>query len=372
MKSILFRLAAFCWLIFAIIACGKEETPTNPITVDINPVNVNERGFELLEKMQGHWIGYNKVLSWEWDWFAFDYRSISPSHVFGIYEGGTMGNLFTSFFAADFNGTRTIMARNGGVLSGIYRTSYFVLDSVRAENGENYYRLVDAVGGENTMYMELVFSKDSLNWNAYTSRLGENAMPSRHFSFKGTKKHLQLAETAATTVNFPQNTSTWDFSNGFQADHLYVIPEQSRAKSASFLAQANENDVFTLANESGDPFRIQDHPYLGFLQVDIDKNTQIQEDKLFIYLSFEPLTDTNGFFTLDAFDSVLLFPDIAASKDNFQFTYLHPGTYYVTVIADHNGDNIPGEGDITHISQKIDILPKQEHQISITNINIQN
>lgn len=376
MKSIISSIILLLGFVFILTSC-EEEKPvdvTTPIDVEINPVNVNQNGFDLLENMQGHWIGYNQVLSWEWDWFAFDYRPISPSHVFGIYEGGTLGNLFTSFFVADFEGTRTIMARNGGVLNGIYRTSYFVLDSVRTDNGGDYYRLVDAIGGENTMYMELNFSGDSLYWNAYTSRLGENAMPTRHFSFRGKKEHLELSEAAASIVSFPQNTPAWDFSNGFNEDYLYVIPDETQAKSASFLAQADSNnDVFALAEESGDPFKIQDHPHLGYLQVDVDRNSDIQDDNLFVYLSFEPLTDANGYFSsVEAFNSILHFPDIASTLDEFLFTYMHPGNYYITIIADHNNDGFPGAGDITHASQAITINAEGEHQISINNINVQN
>ncbi len=371
---ILFVPLGICLFLF--MSCDKEEvapTPTPPTEdVEINPTDINEKGFELIEKMQGHWIGYNQVLSWEWDWFAFDYRPISPSHVFGIYEGGTLGNLFTSFFVTDFEGTRTIMARNGGVLSGIYRTSYFVLDSVRHENGSDYYRLVDAIGGQQTMYMELSFTDDSLYWNAYTSRLGENVMPTRHFSFRGEKKHLELANNAAVEVGFPQNTPTWDFSDGFMEEYLYVIPGEEKAKSASFLAQAENNDVFTLADASGDPFRIQDHDHIGALQVDINRNTEIDNDKLFLYLSFESLTDANGYMLTEPFESTLLFPDIASTRDEFLFTYLHPGDYYLTIIADHNDDGIPGAGDITHVSQAVTIQSNGQHQISITDINIQN
>ncbi|MEX0273659.1 MAG: hypothetical protein AB3N16_04700 [Flavobacteriaceae bacterium] len=374
MNSSIFKVMLFCVMTLGMAACQNEEVQQTATVVnqEIKPIDIGSEGFDFLEKMQGHWIGQNKVLGWEWDWFGFDYRPISSSHIFGIYEGGTLGNLLTSFFVSDFKGTRTIMSRNGGVLNGIYRTSYFVLDQVRKKDGEDYYRLVDAIGGENTMYMELVFKQDSLYWNAYTSRLGENTMPTRHFSFRGAKKHLQLAKTAAMGLNFPQNVSAWDFSNGFQKEYLYALPEENTVKSASFLAQAGSNDVFTLANQSGDPFRIQDHPYLSQLKVDITKSSQIKDDNLFLYLSFEPLTDSNGYMLADAFDSVLQFPDIAASEDGFLFTYLHPGEYYVTVIADHNSDKLPGLGDITHRSQKINISPKSEHQISIGDITIQN
>ncbi len=371
MKRYFLQIFACIFAFGLLFSCGETEV-TEPVTSDVTPINVDEEGFDLLEKMQGHWIGYNQVLSWEWEWFGFDYRPISPSHIFGIFEGGTMGNLFTSFFVADFKGTKTIMARNGGVLSGIYRTSYFVLDSVHSENGEAYFRLVDAQGGAALMYMELNFVGDSLNFNAYTSRLGENMMPTRHMTFKGSKQHLSLSETAAEAVGFPQNVSAWDFSDGFRQDYLYVLPNETQPKTASFLSQMDNNDVFALATDSGDPFTITDHPYLGYLQVDIERNAEIANDGIFLYLSDVSLTDENGYMQVQAFNNLLLFPDLTANDDSFLFTYLHPTTYYVTVIADHNGNGYPDEGDITHVSQQIEVTPEGKHQIYITNINVQN
>jgi len=73
------------------------------------------------------------------------------------------------------------MARNGGILNGIYRTSYFVLDLVEKRKNkqgraETYYRLVDAYGGKDIMYMELTFSGKSIAFNAYTSRTAETRL----------------------------------------------------------------------------------------------------------------------------------------------------------------------------------------------------
>ena len=138
---------------------NNSQVPTNP-TAEVNPVDITNDGFDFMEKMQGHWVGTNKVIADEYDWFGWDYRAISPSHIHGIHEGGTLGNLFTSFFVTNYKGQRTIMARNGGLLNGIYRTSYFVMDKVENRNSEGkYYRLVDAVGGDAIMYMELRFKK---------------------------------------------------------------------------------------------------------------------------------------------------------------------------------------------------------------------
>ena len=122
-----------------------------------------------------------------YDWFSFDYRAIAPSHIHGIYEGGTMGNLFTSFFVTEYKGKRTIMARNGGVLNDIYRTSYFVLDSVKYSGGDSYYRLVDAYGGDQIMYMELTFSGDDLSFNSYTSQFGMKSKPVKTHAIQSEK-----------------------------------------------------------------------------------------------------------------------------------------------------------------------------------------
>ncbi len=357
-----------------IAATNDDTTPpsnTQP-TADVNPIDINTQGFELLERMQGHWVGEMEIIGTAYDWFCFDYRAISPSHIHGIYEGGSSGNLLTSFFVTDFKNTRTIMARNGGLLNGIYRTSYFVLDSVNSDSDGDFYRLIDAKGGTNTMWMELRFTADSLYFNAYTSRLGLTFPPTRHMTFKAQKKHESLAQAAAAAVGFPQNVPAWDFSEGFMEEYLYA---SEGAESATFLAEASEenNDVFSLATNSGDPFRIDQHPYLGYLQVDAVRNSDIENKHLFLYLSIDPLTDEFGYMNdLAAFDTVLLFPEIIAVQDQFLITYLHPGDYYVTIVADVNEDGYVSEGDFTHISQAITIAVEGEHQITIDNITVEN
>ena len=380
MKKVFFVILSLA-MFATLYSCEKEvdnmveeiapEEP-NPVFEKVKPVNINEKGFEFLEKMQGHWIGANRIIADDWDWFAFDYRAIAPSQIHGIFEGGTMGNLFTDFFVADFKETRTIMARNGGVLNGIYRSSYFVMDSVRHDVDGDFYRLVDAEGGTNTMWMELRFTGDSLYFNAYTSRLGLTFPPSRHMTFKAKKEHPELAEVAAATVGFPQNVPAWDFSQGFNQDYLYAEPG---AASATFLAydETNTKDIFTLAAESGDPYTISDHPYLGYLQIDVVRNPDIEGKALMINLSRDALTDPDGYFhDVEAFNTILLFPSLVGTQDQFLITYLHPGTYYVNITADMNDDLYPSQGDITHPPQMITIEPEGQHQITIDNISVQN
>ena len=162
-----------------------------------------------------------------------------------------------------------------------------------------------------------------------------------------------------------------DFTQGFNTDYLYVAEGETAPLSASFLAQGNENDVFALGQESGDPFPITEHPHLALLEINFEKSSQIKDDRLMVYLSDEPLTDENGFISAEAFNSILHFPELEADAEKFQFTYLHPGTYYLTVIADHNGDQLPGSGDISSKSQKITILPEGDHSLNLSTPNIQ-
>ena len=263
------------------------------------------------------------------------------------------------------------MARNGGVLNGIYRTSYFVLDSVSYSSAGNFYRLVDAEGGKRTMSMELRFTQDSLYWNAYTSRLGMSFPPTRHMSFRASKADEALAIVAATENDFPQNIPAWDFSEGFNQAYLQAA---EGAKSATFLAQQDSNeDVLGLALASGDPFRIDHYPSVASLQVNIERNTSIMDKRLFLFLSKEPLTDEFGYYrSEEAFNSILLLPELIGSRDDFRFTYLHPGEYYLTVIADANDDGLISAGDLTHPQQQLTVLPEGQHEITITNITIEN
>ena len=347
--------------------------PTNPTTVstEVNPVDINVEGFDLLEKMQGHWVGSNFVIADQYDWFCWDYRAISESHVHGIFEGGSMGNLFTSFFVTDYKGTRTVMARNGGVLSGIYRTSYFVLDSVDHSPDGDFYRLVDAHNGTAIMWMELLFRSDSLYFNSYTSRLGE-FLPTLHMAFRGKKEHLNLSQTAASATGFPVNTPAWDFSSGFNESWFFQNPN-SEYQSATFMAESQTLDVYGLAPLSGDPFTISDHPRIASLDVDIVRNQIIDDKRLFMFVSIDPLTDGAGYLTnQNAFNTVLWFPEIVGTQDEFLFTYLHPGSYYLTIVADVNDDGVVSPGDVTHVSQQVTLAPGQNGQITVDNINVQN
>ena len=143
--------------LLSMFACNK----------DTNTNQTNIEGFNLLSELSGHWVGTNETVFGIFDWFAFDFRPISSSHLHSIYEGGTNQNIITSIFVADHNGEQKIMARNGGWLGNQYRATYFVLDKAEEANDRKYYRLVDAIGGVKRAYMELQFENDTLYFDAY-------------------------------------------------------------------------------------------------------------------------------------------------------------------------------------------------------------
>ena len=344
----------------------------------ISAVDIRKQGFDLLERMPGHWIGSMNLMGREFEWFAFDYRPIAPSHVHGMFEGGTIGNLFTSFFVANYKGKPAIMARNGGILNGIYRVSYFVLDYVQYGNGYAYYRLVDAYGGKDIMWMELTFAINTLEFNAYTSRFGLNSPPKRHMSFQAERMHPHLAKSAAKAVGFPKLVVEKDFSKGMPAPNW---GNEGPHTSASYIWEQEKADqsLIELGKLAKDPYRIDQMPHVSQCKVTIARTPKVQGKKLLLYLSEKALTDKNGKFITqfgyireDLLNTLLLFPELSGKQDEFNFTYLHPGKYYLTIIADMDGDGFPSPGDISCPSTFLNIRPKTHSQIQIRNLNTQN
>lgn len=342
----------------------------------ITPVDINRKGFDLLQNMQGHWVGSLNLMGQEHEWWAFDYRAISPSHVHGMFEGGTIGNLFTSFFVTNFKGKRTIMARNGGLLNGIYRTSYFVLDQAQQGRDWSYYRLVDAFGGKDIMWMELTFSGNQLEFNSYTSRFGLTAPPKRHMSFKGQRMHTKLAAKAAREVGFPKNVVDFDLSAGLpKPDWGKGVPQTS----ASYIWQEPGKNLIELGKLAKDPYRIDQMPHVAKLTVSVKRSPATRGKKLQVYLSNQALTYKRGRFITrygyvreELLNGLLLFPEIGPKQDEFTFTYLHPGKYFLTVIADMDGDGLPSPGDITHPRMKINVRPKSHANVTIRDLTVEN
>ena len=74
----------------------------------------------------------------------------------------------------------------------------------------------------------------------------------------------------------------------------------------------------------------------------------------------------------EIFDGIYSFPNIAPNEKKFTFHYLHPGTYYLTIVCDKNKDGYASHGDITSKSQKIIVDPNSTKFASVNGITIQN
>lgn len=287
-----------------------------------------------------------------------------------------MGNLFTTFFVADVQGTRTILARNGGILNGIYRTSYFVLDRVERDDDERRYRFVDAYGGEGIMSMQVIFRGDRIEFTSHTSRMGLLTPPTRHMHFTGRRTQPELARAAARAVGFPKNEPAFRFPDGVPVPNWGT---DFPVTSASFVHEDRTKSVLELAHLAKDPIRIDQVPHVGELTVTVERGAAARGKPLLVLLSSRALTDADGklrsrfgFLREDLGATILSFPQIHGRQDAFTFTYLHPGTYHVTVVADVDGDGYPGTGDVTHPARTVTVAPGANAAITIEGLDVVN
>ncbi len=308
-------------LFFSLISCDKTEAP-----------NLTEiQGFELLNDINGHWVGTNQTAFGFFDWFAFDFRPISSSHSHSIYEGATNQNIINSVFIADIGGEQKICARNGGWLGTQYRATYFVLDIAEEIQNEKYYRLVDAVGGEDRAFIEFRFRQDSIFFDAYKDNSGSLDKPILHMSFKGANRNVNYSAPAIELFNYPLDKSEVNFNNAFEN---LIDPD-----SALFLEEEN------------DPFPKEEHGYLSDINVDIRRVEGTENEKLLFYISKKELVSSIGITNDQNIDNTVIRTiDVQGSEDSYFVTYLHPDEYYFTVFLDADSNGFPSSGDISSVS----------------------
>jgi len=318
------------------LSCKSDDEPNTP----------EIQGYDLLNKLSGHWVGSNETAFGTFDWFAFDFRPISASHVHSIFEGRTNENIITSVFVADYEGELKIMARNGGWLGEQYRATYYVLDSTEVRIQPNYFRLVDAVGGVDRSYIEFRFENDNMYFDAYKDNSGNLDKPILHMEFKGANYNPSYSESATNLFNFPQPVSEVDLNGKFVG---LIDPD-----SALFL------------EEDQDPFPRSAHEHLSELTVNIVKDDVISNAPLLLYFSTEPLIDEAGNVDFDNLDrKVARTIGVRANEASFTSTYLHPDTYYITAFSDMDNNFIPSTGDLFNVSKEIIVEPESAPSMQI-------
>lgn len=303
-------------------------------------------GYELMSDLNGHWVGNNQTAFGFFEWFAFDFRPISPSHSHSIYEGATNQNIINSVFVADYNGEQRIFARNGGWLGTQYRATYFMLDIAETDQNERYYRLVDAVGGEDRAFIEFRFREDSLFFDAYKDNSGSLDKPILHMSFKGSNRNPRYSEAAVEHFNYPMRISEINFESAF--DNL-IDPD-----SALFLEEDN------------DPFPRVEHGYLSDVNIDILRNNQSENERLLLFISREEVVSESGTANFQNIDNAVIRTiDINDQEASYLTTYLHPDTYYFTVFLDGDNNGFPSSGDISSASVTKTVDPETIENVEV-------
>ena len=325
----------FCLLLFLFSTAncsGIDDDASNQDNTDI-------LGFELLNDLKGHWIGSNETAFGTFDWFAFDFRPISPSHLHSIYEGASLQNIITSIFIADLEGKQRIMARNGGWLGPQFRATYFMLDRAEQDGDAKYYRLVDAVGGEDRAFIEFRFEGDSLFFDAYKDNSGSLDKPIHHMGFRGVNANPDFANSATALFNFPQKVSEVNLDNAF--------------------TNLVDSDSALFLEESNDPFPKDQHGHVSDLKINISRDNAIKDESLLLYISAEPIVDSDSQVLFDNLDTkVIRTISVSSEEDFYLTTYLHPGTYFITAFSDRDGNFFPSQGDIINISKSTEVTPE--------------
>lgn len=323
-------------LIVIFSSCRKDGSLSS---VDLDP-------YEILNDINGHWVGTNQTAYRFFDWFAFDFRPISASHSHSISEGGTSQNIITSIFLVDYEGEQQVMARNGGWLGGQYRASYFLLDKAESNEQGNYYRLVDAVGGIDRSYIEFSFTGDSIYIDAYKDNSGSLDEPIHHMGFAGVNRNPSYAQPATDLFDFPQEVSEVNLNGQFEN---LIDPD-----SALFL------------EEEDDPFPKSDHAHLSDLFININRNVGSQDQDLLLFISKEPLISSDGSINQRNVDNAVIRTiDVRSDENNYLTTYLHPDDYFITIFADLDDNSIPSPGDFASVSISKLVDPDQLEEMLV-------
>ncbi len=117
----------------------------------------------------------------------------------------------------------------------------------------------------------------------------------------------------------------------------------------------------------------------GVLLVKFKKKPTLENSKTQLYLSKEPLTNMMGQFIMESEyirgkerEGDLILKVIAEGINEFNFTNLPPGKYYLTCVADLNNDGYASQGDATSSSILIEVKAGAKIDYPIVPINYQN
>ena len=192
-------------------------------------------------------------------------------------------------------------------------------------------------------------------------------------SYADVRKHTEQGELLKR-INDAQDPMP---QKGLMPPHLRRL-FQAWAE-AGYLCEESDKSLIELAKLSRDPRTIEQIMHLSKLSLSIKRNAKTRGKRLLIYLSQKPFTDERGKFMTqggylrsDLLDTILLFPELSESSSEFTITYLHPGDYFLTVVADMNNDGFPAIGDIATPTTKVHVEPEIHLRLTVDRLTTQN
>jgi hypothetical protein len=307
----------------------KKDEPGPDTTQAGTPRKPAYYGFEVMTRMLGIWNGSLRTGTSlgnfpEW---VVDFRPIDRAMVMGKSELDPQNDIFLGIWPAKYGRDTVMVFRNGGQFAGMDRISYTLLDTVFTRNGRTTFRFQDVVEGTNRIKADFTFVQDSLYLLVYTNNRF-------HFEWSA-KKRADASQQAQQAVGFARQVVVKDLSTAF----------------------AGRNSS-TFYNRSEDPYPATAHPYLGNLNLTIGFSPQASPtptDNILVVLSTQKLIQ--GFVpSLTNFGArsryVVLKRPTGSGNVSYSFTYFHPGTYFLNVVVDKNGNQTIDPGD--HIMSTFD------------------
>jgi hypothetical protein len=348
MKCIKLTLLAFSVFLLACKKDKKTEKPT-PSAICVAPTS-DILGFSILNKLPGIWNGpvtSTTALGGYTEWIV-DFRPIAENQISSKNELDVMNDIHMSFFTARYNNENRIAFRNGGKFGGNSRVSYFLVDSVAESATYNYYRFSEIKKGKSRAYTTVEFKSDSLIMKTYTNIYNTQTVATPHMSWKAKLKNSTAAATSITQYSFPKKTITKDFSSTF----IGVL----------------EAIYFDL---NGDPYPESFQPHLGKSTINYNFVPTLVPDplkKVLLMITTQPLF-AGAVVNLSNLDTRSRYVLLSSSDLNFDFNYMHLGTYYLYACYDNDANGTINSGDWMSFSNTIFTLDPITTVTASTTIN---
>jgi hypothetical protein len=304
---------------------SKKDTENNP-----PPAGVALKGFSFYQRINAIWGGpvnsYHLGLFPEW---VVDMRAISEAQTSSKNELDAQNDIFMGFFNAKRGNDSLVIFRNGGYFQGMQRISYLKCDSERVTPTSAYYRFVDLNAGAARLYSTFLFKGDSLIMETYSRNVF-------HERWSARRRDSTKANAANLNFGFPKRTIVRDMTNDYVG----------RADAVAF---SYNEDVYP---ESA-------MPYLGKINLTVTKSSNVTvtpSSKVLVLLTTKSIF--NGGFVpnyanLDLKSRYVVIPGWnGTGSTGFTFNYAHPGTLYLNVVLDKNGNNIPDSGDFLAFAER--------------------